>query len=277
MTGRHTWEWKSAGPARAHVLIVHGYGEHGGRYAEFATALTEVGFHVYAFDHAGHGQSPGKRGYVDSFEALVKELAAQIDGMVAEAGGKPCFLFAHSMGGLIATRYLTRGCGGLRGAVISSPLLAVPEGVSPVLLRLAGFLGRWLPWLPVDRLDSASLSQLPEAVAAYDADPLVYHGPIRARTGAQLTAAIGETTARFSAITLPLLVLHGTDDRLAPISGSQQLVAEAGSEDVTSFFQEGGFHELLNDVEGERVVKRVVTWLEERVGTAPGTAPTRGA
>jgi len=277
MTGCHTWEWKPEGPARAHVLIVHGYGEHGGRYANFATALTDAGFHVHAFDHVGHGQSPGKRGYVDSFDALVTELAAQVARVLAEGEGKPCFLFAHSMGGLIATNYLTRGREGLRGAVISSPLLAVPEGVSPLLLRLADVLGQWLPWLPVDRLDSASISRVPEAVAAYEADPLVYHGPIRARTGAQLTAAIGETTARFSAITLPLLVLHGTDDRLVPIGGSRRLVAEAGSEDVSSYFQEGGYHELLNDVERDVVVQHVVAWLEERVGKAPGTAPTPGA
>ena len=277
MTKCHTWEWKPEGSARAHVLIVHGYAEHGGRYADFAATLAGLGFHVHSFDHAGHGKSPGKRGYVASFEALVTELTAQVEKMVADAGGQSCFLFAHSMGGLIATNYLTRGGDGLTGAVISSPLLAVPEGVSPVLLRLAGFLGRWLPWLPVDRLDSASISRVPEAVAAYDADPLVYHGPVLARTGAQLTAAIAETAARFSAVTLPLLVLHGTDDGLAPISGSRRLVAEAGSEDVSSFFQEGGYHELLNDVGSEAVVQHVAAWLEERVGAAPGTAPTSGA
>lgn len=274
MTECYIDDWKPIGPTRAHVLIVHGYGEHGGRYADFATTLTGTGFHVHRFDHVGHGKSPGKRGYVDSFEALVTELAAQVERMVGQAEGKPCFLFAHSMGGLIATNYLTRGHGGLTGAVISSPLLAVPEGVSPLLLRLAGFLGRWLPWLPVDRLDSSSISRVPEAVAAYDTDPMVYHGPIRARTGAQLTAAIAETTTRFSAITLPLLVLHGTDDGLAPVSGSRRLVAEAGSEDVSSFFQEGGYHELLNDLGAEEVVQHVLAWLEERAGTSPGTAPT---
>lgn len=269
MTALHIRTWKPDLPPRAHLLIVHGYGEHSGRYEHLADALTALGIEVHAYDLRWHGKSPGKRGYITRFDTLVDDLAKQLEALRTEAGEMPLFLFAHSMGGLVACDYLARGDAGLAGAILSSPLLAVPEGVSPWLLRLAGVLGIVLPWLPVDHLDSSAISRIDAEVAAYDADPLVYHGSIHARTGAQLSAAISRMPATFSSITVPFLLIQGTADRLAPPAGGRRLYGEAGSTDKSCLFQEGGYHELLNDLDRDVVMAAVVDWLHARLSVLP--------
>ena len=261
----YTRDWTPATAPRGHVLIVHGYGEHVGRYDTFAEELNGLGLHVHGYDHRGHGQSPGKRGYVVDFAVLVDDLASQLRVLRGLAGDLPIFVFAHSMGGLIAGSYFTGEHTGVSGVIFSSPLLAIPDNVSPLLIRMAGVLGALAPWLPVDRVDSRSISRIPAEVITYDDDPLVYHGAIRARTGSQLTAAIAAIETRFSAITVPFLVIHGNGDLLAPPSGSQRLYEEAGSADKHRFVMDGGYHELLRDEDSDQI-RRIVfeqleTWL----------------
>ncbi|MCF6283982.1 MAG: lysophospholipase, partial [Candidatus Hydrogenedentes bacterium] len=113
MTPLYTRTWKPSAPACAHLLIVHGYGEHSGRYEHLADALTTLGVQVHAYDLRCHGKSPGKRGYITRFETLVDDLANQLEAVRAEAGDMPLFLFAHSMGGLVACNLLSRGEAGI--------------------------------------------------------------------------------------------------------------------------------------------------------------------
>ncbi len=265
MNAWYTRDWTPADSPRGYVVVVHGYGEHSGRYAHLATALTAIGLGVHAYDHEGHGQTGGKRGYIRNFDALVDGLVHQIDGVCSGAAGLPVFLFAHSMGGLVACTYLAQHRSDLAGAVISSPLLAIPDGVSPWLLRVAQLLSTLTPWLPVDRLDPTHISRIATEVDAYNQDPLVYHGPIVARTGAELTGAIARVSGQFAAIDLPLLVLHGMADRLAPPAGGQCLFDEAVSSDKTGVFPEEGYHELLNDVGGDAILQTIVEWYGARL------------
>lgn len=265
MADLHTCDWKPDGVALAHVLIVHGYAEHSGRYAHLATALCARGIHVHAYDHRGHGRSPGRWGRVDDFGALVDDLAEQCYRIQRQAADLPVFLFAHSMGGLIASNFLARQPTGIAGAVISGPLLAIPENVSSLLLRLAGFLGAVAPWLPVDRLDSAKISRDAQEVAAYDADPLIYPGAISARTGVQLSAGIAATKDLLPQIAVPLLVIHGEADELAPPQGGHQLFERASSQDKSGHFQPGGYHELLHDLDQDEILALVVDWIVARV------------
>jgi alpha-beta hydrolase superfamily lysophospholipase len=162
-------------------------------------------------------------------------------------------------------RYIqTRGMDA-RGLVFSSPFLQVSDDVSRVLIALAGVLGRLTPWLPVASVDSSGASRIPEVVKAYDDDPLVFHGKILARTGAQLNAAISRARANFGAITGPVYIIHGGADRLVPAGGSKLLYERCRSEDKQCKVYEGGYHELLNDVEGEMVMAELCAWLEARL------------
>jgi len=258
---RFSRSW-SMGTARAHLVIIHGYAEHSGRYLDLALAFADAGLNVHACDLRGHGETPGKRGQIKDFAALVSDLRRFVERTWDKGGGKPVFILGHSMGGLVTAHYLAGESTGIRGAIFSSPLMAIPDHVSPRLLQMSRFLSVVAPGLPVDRLDSKGLARDPEVVRAYNADPLVYHGPIRARTGAELAHAIQALPELLPKITVPLLAFHGTADRIAPPSGSQLLIARAGSTDKECFYVEGGFHELLNDTGREEVVQKVLAWID---------------
>lgn len=246
----------------AHLIIVHGYAEHSGRYEALARDLNDAGLHVHACDLRGHGQSPGRRGQIKDFAALAADLSRFVERIREKVGNRPLFILGHSMGGLLTAHYLAGESTGIRGAIFSSPLMAIPDHVSPLLLGMSRILGMAAPGLPVDRLDSKGIATAPEVVEAYDTDPLVYHGPIRARTGAALAHAIQVLPALLPKITLPLLVFHGTADSIAPPSGSQLLMDHAGSTDKACFSVDGGFHELLNDTGREEVIQKMLAWIE---------------
>ena len=271
----YTREWKPAGSPRAFLLLVHGYAEHVGRYARFAGQLSEAGIHVLGYDHRGHGLSPGKRGEVADFSGLVDDLEGQVEAAACAVGELPLFLMGHSMGGLVSANFLATRPHSLAGAIISSPLLAIPEGVPAWKLGAADWLGRWLPWLPVENLDAAGISRDAAEVAAYRSDPLVYHGRINARTGAALVSGIRATTAAVPRITLPILVLHGTADGLAPFAGGERLYAGAGSTDKTCLWEDGGYHELLNDLNRTAAETAIMAWLDSQVAGAGPELPPR--
>lgn len=256
--------WQPESNAIAHLVLVHGYAEHCQRYAAFAQFLNALGIAVHAYDHRGHGQSPGKRGFIASFDTLLSDLDTYFAHVQARFSGAPVFLMGHSMGGLVVTRYVQTRTIPLRGLIASSPLLATGD-VSPVLVALAGILGKLTPNLPVLSLDTKAISRDPKEVAAYEADPLVYHGKILARTGAELNGAIKAAQARFGAITMPLFVMHGTADALAPIAGGRLLHAGAASLDKTLREFDGGYHELLNEAQRELVMTTIGDWLTKRL------------
>ena len=265
--------WPPEHSPLAHLLIVHGYAEHSGRYEALARELNDAGLHVHACDLHGHGQSPGKRGQIKEFAALVADLRRFVDRTRTMVGGKPLFILGHSMGGLLTAHYLAGEPTGIRGAIFSSPLMAIPEHVSPRLLRMSRILSRVAPGLPVDRIDSRGIAKDPEVVRAYDTDPLVCHGPIRAHTGAELAHAIQALPELLPKITTPFLVFHGTADSIAPPSGSRLLFERAGSKDKECFYVEDGFHELLNDTDHEEVVQKILAWIDRQL-TAERTFPT---
>ncbi len=256
-------EWAPEGAPRANLILLHGYGEHSGRYEHVGKALNGIGLLVYTYDQRGFGRSPGKRGYIRRFDELLSDLDAYVEHLRPQLADRPLFLMGHSMGGMVLARYMQTRKPDVRGLVFSSPLLAVKKDISPILISLARVLSALTPWLPVAKVDSADLSRDPEVARIVDADPLDYHGSMLARTGAELNAAIALARAGFKAITAPAYIIHGTDDRLVPCEGSRLLYEDCGSADKTLKLYEGGYHELVNDIEKDKVIADLCAWLEQ--------------
>jgi len=259
--------WEPPGDSRAHLVLLHGYCEHAGRYGHVAQALNAMGIAVYAYDQRGHGKSPGKRGYIRDFDVLLQDLDCFFDHIRAHLDGKPHVVMGHSLGGLVLARYAQTRRLDARALVFSSALLQINDDVSRLLVALADVLGTLTPWLPVASLDSSRIARDRDVVNAYDADPLIYHDKILARSGAQINGAIARARADVEAISAPVYIIHGADDRLVPVDGSRLLHDRCGSNDKTLVIYEGGYHELLNDLEKETVIANLCAWLDARVET----------
>jgi len=257
--------WAPDGDVRANLVLVHGYGEHCTRYAAAAHALNRSGITVHTYDQRGFGRSPGKRAYIDDFDALLADLDTYLAHIGPLLEGKPWFMMGHSMGGLVLAAYAETRDIGARGLVFSSPFLAFSDDVPKFLLALANILGKVTPWVPVGGVDNSRLSRDPKAVEAADNDPLSYHGRVLARTGAQFNAAITRTRAAFQAITAPAYIIHGSDDGIVPPEGSRLLHAQCRSEDKTLKIYDGGYHELWNDLIKDEVIAGIADWITARL------------
>jgi alpha-beta hydrolase superfamily lysophospholipase len=247
---------------RAVVVLAHGASEHSGRYGWTAERLCDRGYAMYALDHRGHGRS-GTGAFVDRMDHVVEDLDTLVRSAAEENPDAPVFLLGHSMGGCVALAYAIKHQDRLDGLLLSAPLAVLEAASLPT--RVAGHvLSLIAPKLGVFDIDSTAVSRDPEVVRDYDADPLNHHGKLPARTVAELASTIGRFPDEVVRLTLPMLIMHGTDDRLVPPDGSDMVDARAGSEDKTYLRYEGLYHELLNEPERERVVGDIADWLDER-------------
>ncbi len=255
--------WRPPTP-QAVVIIVHGLAEHSSRYTPAATYLASQGFAVYTFDLRGHGNSDGDQAYVQSFRDYLADLGILLSRVQEREPDKSIFLFGHSLGGAIATLFVIRYLPFLRGLILSAPALKTGSSIPPLLVRLSGIVGRIAPKLATIKLEAKAISRDPQVVEAYEQDPLVYRGGILARTGAETNGAIKEIQARMEEVTLPLLIMHGTADRLTEVEGSKQLYTRAESKDKQLKLYEGLYHEILNEPEKEQVLGDMLNWLQQR-------------
>ena len=242
--------WLPDGSPRADVVIVHGYAEHSGRYEHVGTLLAERGYAVHAFDLRGHGQSAGRRVFVRSAGEYLDDLDAFLAR--SRTPGRPLFLLGHSMGGTIVTLAVVERAPPLDGLVLSGPALT-PNGTSPLMARIVQVLGRFLPRLRLRQLDAAAVSRDPAVVAAYESDPLVDRGKMYAGTAAAMMRAMRAIDRGATRIETPLLVMHGTEDRLADPQGSRSLHDRASSPDKTLRLYAGLHHEIFNEPEQREV------------------------
>jgi alpha-beta hydrolase superfamily lysophospholipase len=246
------------------IAVVHGYGDHGGRYAWFGEAMGGRGHAVYACDLRGHGQSSGPRGQVKSFDEYLDDTAVFLDEVRRRQPGKPLFLLGHSMGGLICARLAEERAPDVTGLVLSSPFLALVAEVPPSKLVGARLLAVVWPGKDIgNTVQAADLSHDQAVVDAYVTDRLVHH-VAPARWAVQLLAAQDAAMAAAERIALPLYVLYGTEDPVADPAFAEALFARAGSGDKTVRPYEGLLHECLNEVERERVYADLAAWIAER-------------
>ncbi len=254
--------WTPDVAPRGVVVLSHGLGEHAGRYHHVARRFGESGLVVYALDHRGHGRSGGKRVYLRDMSEYVGDFRTLVGIAAAQYPALPLLVLGHSMGGGIVFTYGVEYPDEYTAMVLSGPAVAAQAAVSPVLAVVAKVLGKIAPGLPVENLDANAVSRDPAVVAAYNADPLVWHGKVPAGI-ARALIIVGETMPqRASALTAPLLVVHGEKDRLVAAEGSRRLVECVGSSDVHLKVYPGLFHEVFNEPEKELVLDDVTTWIE---------------
>ncbi len=253
--------WRPETEARAALIIVHGLGEHSGRYQNIVNHFVPKGMAIYGFDHRGHGRSPGARGFFESFEAVRGDMTAFLEMVRGVEGKRPLFLMGHSMGGLITLNYVLHNPDGYNGVIIS----AAPVGkldIPPMLAMLSRLLSGIWPKLGVDNgLDLDGISRETAVIEAYKADPLV-HGKGTPRLGVEMMDNALWTMAYAAEWQPPLLMLHGDADRLVPDSGTREFFAQVTQADKKLIIYEGGYHESHNDIHHAQVVADLEEWIE---------------
>ena len=254
--------WQPALAPKAVIIIIHGYAEHSGRYAHVAEYLASHGYAVETFDLRSHGKSAGKRVFIRSFDEFLSDVEIFLKRVQERHQGKNLFLLGHSMGGTIAVLFAITRKSALKGVILSGATLKLSDDISPFLVRISSILGKILPKLPTVKVDRDALSHDLEVMKKYDNDPLVYQGGIPARTGAEFTRATKLIQKQMELVTLPMLIMSGTADRLSDPEGSKQLYERAQSKDKTLKLYDGLYHEILNELEKEQVLGDIVDWLD---------------
>ncbi len=250
------------------LVISHGLGEHSGRYMNLIGALEGKGIAVYALDHRGHGMSGGKRGHVDSFMKYIGDLKQLLDEVIhREFRNPPLVLLGHSMGGLIAMKYVLTHHHDYGALILSAPAL-IPAVPVPPGKRILGRILTWIfPKLTLNNeLDPSDISTDLEAVRAYREDPLV-HDRVSARWYTEFIDTASECLKRAPELRMPLLLVHGTGDRMVSPRSSKIVYERAGSPDKQIQFFEGLFHETMNEEAENRmkVLRLLRDWIVAKV------------
>jgi alpha-beta hydrolase superfamily lysophospholipase len=238
------------------VVLVHGLGEHSGRYEHVAARLTADGAVVYAPDHHGHGRSDGEQGLVDDVDSMAADVGRVFALAREEHPGLPAGLLGHSLGGVIVTRFVQSGDQGLSALVLSSPVI----GGNPAFEGLLG-----MDPLPDVPIDPAVLSRDPAVGEAYAADPLVYHGPLTRGTLLGVFAAVEAISAGPGLGSLPTLWIHGEEDQLAPLEATRGQIEHIRGDELEEHIYPEARHELLNETNKDEVIDVVASFLADRV------------
>lgn len=247
------------------VLICHGYAEHARRYDHVAQRFGEAGLLTYALDLRGHGRSGGRRVYLKNIGEYTADFHHLVGLATAAHPELKRVVLGHSMGGGVVFTYGVEHPDDYAAMVLSGPAVYAQDAVSSVMIGVAKVLGSLLPGLPVENLPADAVSRDPDVVAAYEADPLVHHGKLPAGV-AKALIGVGQTMPqRAAALTAPLLVVHGGQDKLIPVAGSQRLVDCVGSADVNLKVYPELYHEVFNEPERAVVLDDVTTWIATRL------------
>lgn len=255
--------WRPEGETRGVVVIVHGFNSHSGQYLWVGEQFAGKGLAAYALDLRGRGRSDGERFYVEKIEDYVDDVATLVRKAKAENPGVPVFVLGHSAGGVVSCVYTLEHQSEIDGLVCESFAYELP--VPDLVLTFLKGLSHITHHTHVFSLKNEDFSRDPAVVESMNNDPLIKGESQPAQTAAVMINASERLRKEFPLITLPLLILHGTEDKATKPSGSQHFHEQAGSADKTLKLYEGHFHDLLNDIDREQVMADIEGWVAARL------------
>jgi acylglycerol lipase len=261
--------WRPGGQARGVLVIVHGFNAHSGQYAEVASQFVADGLAVYAPDLRGRGLSDGERYYIENMADWVDDVAAAVSQARLLEPGLPVFLLGHSAGGVISCLYTLEHQAELAGFICESFAFQVPT--SEFAIAVLRGVSHLAPHAHVVKLKNEDFSRDPDVVKMLNEDPLIANEVQPTRTVAELARADDRLGKAFPFITLPILILHGTDDKVTKPGGSQIFYDFAGSTDKTIKLYPGYFHDPLHDIGKEAVLADIRNWIDMRLFARLGT------
>lgn len=262
--------WRPRGDIRAILVVQHGLNDHGDRYTRLAERLVKAGYAVYAMDLRGHGRSAGPRVEVEQFDDYIDDFTTWVARAHAKEPGKPVFVFGHSMGGLIAVLYGEAHSHDVAGVILSAPALGLDAPPLQVAgLVLGGYLGAPGHMLPQR---DAEFSRDATTVAEMGRDPLLTHADGPTHTALALVGAVSRAWADADQLTEPLLVLHGTADRLTSPVASHDFVARVASTDKRQVLLPDAWHDITHDPQSDVVMTDIVAWLDAHGAGGAGIA-----
>lgn len=260
--------WESDVPEnpKAHVAIIHGYGDHAGRYKRTIDALTKEGFAVHAFDYRGHGQADGRRGHCDRFSDMLSDLELFLNKVKGKLGGKKLFVFAHSHGGLMITHHLKHhGADGISGVILSNPYLKLALVPPALKVFAAKAVGKIIPWLPTPTgLTAKDLTRDLEIQAEIEKDKL-YGRNATPRWFVESSKAQLEALTYGGALQLPVYLLLGEKDGIASVPANKQFFDSIGSSDKRLKEYPGMLHEIWNEQGKEEVWRDISQWISQHL------------
>jgi alpha-beta hydrolase superfamily lysophospholipase len=255
--------WKDGSSPKGIMIIIHGLNSHSGYYENFALQLNENNYEVYAIDLRGRGHSDGERYYTSDYRDVVEDIDQLLNIAKSVNPASPVFLFGHSAGGVFASVYAADHQSKLKGLISVSFAFQVPaHGFALAAIKL---LGHIIPHVRLVKLNNTDFSRNKSMVEAMNNDPLIANEKQPAKSTQQLLLAADYLKTKMPEITLSLLILHGTADKVTKPSGSNYFMAHASSTDKQLKLYEGHYHDLLNDRDNQIVVSDIVRWLDERV------------
>ncbi|MGB0588051.1 MAG: lysophospholipase [Myxococcota bacterium] len=255
------FRWHPAAEPKGLVVLIHGFGEHSGRYLHVAQALNEGGYSCFAIDLRGHGRSAGARAFVTRFTDYLDDVDAAVGLARERCPELPMILLGHSMGGLVVANWIADRGAAATGFVLSSPGMGVALPVPAWKDALGRVMSRLIPGLAIPTgLDPRLVSRDPDVVEAYVGDRLVLT-KATARWYVEFLGAQERALETASSVTLPALVLQAGDDGLVDTAASERYAAALGGSDVTFTRYPGLYHELFNEPEQAEVLSAVVAWM----------------
>jgi acylglycerol lipase len=255
--------WRPQGAARGIVILIHGFNSHSGYMAWPAEQFATDGLAAYALDLRGRGKSEGERFYVEQFSDFLGDVDKLVEIARTENPGLPLYVLGHSVGGVIASSYVFEHQPQIAGLICES--FALDVGL-PHLVQLALEGASYLvPHLPVYALKNEIFSRDPNVVAEMNNDPLIANEKQPAETASEVLKAAARLKENMPKFSVPVFIIHGTNDKATRPAGSQYFYDNIGSVDKTLKLYEGGYHDLLNDIDKQIVMADILAWVNQRI------------
>ena len=257
-------EWQTEKDVKGVICLVHGLGEHSGRYAQWADWLSQAGYSVLSYDLRGHGKSGGVRGHVSSFDEYLNDTDLLLSEAKKKYPNTSCFLYGHSLGAIIVVDYVLQRKPQITGVIITALSTKTALQEQKGKIQIAKVLGRVMPKFTMKSgLDPKTISKDPSIVSKYINDPLV-HDLVTAGFGKSSINTIDWINQHSSEWTLPILIMHGELDRLGYVEGSREFASKIEG-DCTLKIWTGLLHEVHNEPEKEQVFEYLHQWLDKHI------------